>query len=81
VTDPPDLSRPAGSNTPSSRWAFGPMKFGGLDKLVSRINPGCESVSPLYPCKGVRGASGTAGSKKYQLKSLILAQPERWRRG
>jgi hypothetical protein len=60
MTDPPDLSRPAGSNTPSGLYGSG-----GLDKLVSRMNPDRESVSLPRPRKGVREASGSIGSKKF----------------
>ena len=52
----------------------------GLDKLVSRITPLVKVSVPLNP-QGPQGASGSQRVREIQLKSLILAQPERWRRG
>ena len=48
----------------------------GVDKLISRINACRESVSP-----GVTPGIRNGTCQEIQLKSLILAQPERWRRG
>ena len=60
------------------------LNSSGLDKLISRINASRESVS-LCQCPTLQGR-GTQGIRnglcqEIQLKSLILAQPERWRRG
>ena len=54
----------------------------GLDKLVSRINAGHESVSPGQSrFVGITPGIRSDPCREIQLKSLILAQPERWRRG
>ena len=52
----------------------------GVDELVSRINATRESVSPRQPARVERGVR-SGSCREIQLKSLILAQPERWRRG
>jgi hypothetical protein len=50
-----------------------------VDKLVSRINASRESVSRSL-CFGTL-CIRNGWCQEIQLKSLILAQPERWRRG
>jgi hypothetical protein len=48
---------------------------------ISRINPKMKlSVAASYSEKGNAVREDSSGHEK-QLKSLILAQPERWRRG
>ena len=56
------------------------LRLMGLDKLISRINVASKTVSLGQPARATPGMRRRR-CQEIQLKSLILAQPERWRRG
>ena len=74
ATDPPVLP-PAGSNQPG-RMSYADQ----VNQLISRINAIPESVSLGQPARVTSGIR-MESCQEIKLKSLILAQPERWRRG
>ena len=79
--DPPVQAGSVGSNQPIRES----LKRVGLGQARFEDKREHESVSPPQPAtpKGewATGGSGSVSCQEIQLKSLILAQPERWRRG